>query len=227
MKDLQVGDQVLTSSDSYASVYAFGHKAVQEVGEFVQFNGALEMTGEHMVFLQGQSSPVRADSVQVGDVLKGASAGVPVTQIGSVVKQGLYAPLTKDGSIIVDGIVASSYISLQDSAHMVQVNGVDMPLSQHTFIHMSLAPLRMICSLVECTSLDEQGIFPYVAHGMKFIHWGQTQNLLVQLVILAIALTCLVAFTMIENSIGAPLAVAAAYGIMKVNGVSARKVKTV
>ena len=40
--------------------------------EFVQLvtqESTLEMSGEHLVFVAGKANPVRADSIQVGDVL--------------------------------------------------------------------------------------------------------------------------------------------------------------
>ena len=227
MKDLAVGDKVMTT-ESYQTVYAFGHKADEQVGTFVQFNkGQLEMTGEHMVFLDGRTNPVRADSVQVGDVLRGESSPVQVTQIKSVTQHGLYAPLTKVGTVIVDGIVASSYISLQDATNMVQIDGVNLPLSQHTGIHMTLSPFRMVCSFVECSSYDEQGMAPFVSQGMKFVHWAESQHFFIQLVLLALGLAVVSACMIVESSMGAPLVVVAAYGMMKASGISVRKVKTV
>lgn len=232
MKDLQVGDKVLTSSQNYQSVYSFGHKAAEAMGQFVQLTTAestLEMTGEHLVFLDNKSNPVRADSIKVGDVLRGEAAPAEVTQIGSIAKQGLYTPLTNDGTVVVNGIVASSYISLQDSAtELIQVEGINMGMSQHTFVHLTLSPFRMMCQIMECDSYNEQGMPQYVASGIQLEQWAESQHFLVQLVVLAAVLLGAGACMVLENSLGLPLVAAAVYyaAMMKFRGTS-KKFKTV
>ena len=151
MKELQVGDLVLTGSKNYEAVYAFGHHKQDGLYSFLQVHTKneqtpFEVTPEHLVFLSGRMNPVRADSIKVGDELRGATSGARVTKIAHVHKQGLYAPLTAKGSVVVDGIVASSYISLQSSAdEYVELQGGFKVMSQHSFVHMTLAPFRFFC----------------------------------------------------------------------------------
>ena len=122
MKDLQMGDFVLTdaASQKYEPVYSFGHYDKNWQADFVQLETAqnsLGLTANHLVYLQGQRSPIRADQVQLGDSIQTSTpASTPVTKISTVQNQGLFMPLTQSGKIMVNGILASSYVSIQDDA---------------------------------------------------------------------------------------------------------------
>merc|ERR1712048_1410472 len=111
MENLRVGDRVLTASGKYETVYAYGHFDEQKETQYIQFQtkstGILEMTNDHLVYVQGKSRPVKAGSVRVGDVLLSRRSSsnatttmtdgvvpVIVEEIFTVVRKGLYAPLT-------------------------------------------------------------------------------------------------------------------------------------
>ncbi|CAB9502309.1 unknown protein [Seminavis robusta] len=58
MKDLQVGDRVLTTSGTYQPIYSFGHYQTDQKATFLQIHTStnssskpLEMTGNHLIFL--------------------------------------------------------------------------------------------------------------------------------------------------------------------------------
>jgi len=192
MQDLQVGDRVLTARGSYGPVYAFGHYLPQKEAEFLQIyttaatkdgddesHQLLEMTGEHLVYVSHEPHPVRADSVQEGDyLLKGGASRqlLQVIRISSVVKQGLYAPLTPQGTVVVNGVVASSYVSLQKGQNHVVV-WEELPflgMSQHDYVHCGLAPLRLLCMGVSsryCTSYDHNGMPWYAALAVDANEW--------------------------------------------------------
>lgn len=82
MKDLKVGDRVLTKGMRYEPVYAFGRRVPGKLGSFLQIHtrpegqnttkvlAPLEPTEEHLLYLRGKDKPVRASSLKVGDVLK-------------------------------------------------------------------------------------------------------------------------------------------------------------
>ena len=155
MKNLQVGDRIFTG-ETYQPVYAFAHRDTTTETDFVQIQmdqrNTLEATGGHLVYVDGKSGPVRVDSIEVGDVLQGAV----VTKIGSVQRAGLYAPLTLDGKLIVDGAKASNYVSLE------QVDG--HALLRHNiqfFSHLGISPFRLLCTGVSsniCESYNDDGI---------------------------------------------------------------------
>ncbi|CAB9514818.1 Protein hedgehog [Seminavis robusta] len=233
MKNLQVGDRVLTANGAFEPVYAWGHKHATQKAEFLQFNGDLEMTGAHLVFLEGKTNPVRADSVNVGDVLQGAT----VKSIKTVKRQGVYTPLTPSGTVVVNGIAASSYVSLQENAkEYVAMQGGFAIISIHDFIHMAMSPFRMFTMGVSSSvSYTEEGVPTFAAAGIDLAQWADNQNILVQAVLFVVFLAVTGTSMMLENTFGpsmAPLAVAAgagAYALMKRNNISirAQKIKSV
>jgi hypothetical protein len=237
MKNLQVGDYVLTGSDSYQPVYAFGHYRPSKEAEFLQFHFGgdkqrkLEMTGEHLVYMKGKKHPVRADSVKVGDAFQEIWSGddKTVQTIEKVLKTGLYAPLTVDGTLIVDGIKASSYIGIQqDKNDYVKLQGDISVMSVQDFVHFTLSPMRLLCmgtSLDSCQSYNEDGMLTYAAKGFALIQWLDSLDLplAVQLVLLASAMLVFGAATALEmlavRSYGRTTLLAAAfyygYGVRK------------
>lgn len=240
MENLQVGDSVLTGSGKYSKVYTFGHLQKKTEATFLQIetaNQTLEMTGEHLVYLSDKSNPVRADSVKIGDTLRGDAAPAKVTSIGSVTREGLYAPLTLEGSLVVDGIVASGYVSFQkDSPEYVQVNGVNTGLSHHTYAHLGLAPYRLFCENIAtgniCNSYDDVGMPGFIRFAVELSNLAVEQNPFVQsLMLILIALVCGLCM-LLEGISGASLAPLAVLGgcvivVMKGETIASKKLKTV
>merc|ERR1719230_797254 len=104
--------------------------------EFVQLHTntsiiPLEMTDQHLIFLDGKKNPVRADSVKVGDVLQAEGKNAVVEKIELVTRTGIYNPLTSSGTIQVNGIIASNYVSFQKENHeyIELQGGIEMPMS--------------------------------------------------------------------------------------------------
>jgi hypothetical protein len=175
MKDLQVGDQIFTGSE-YQPVYGFAHHNPNVQAEFVKIqtdqDSSLEVTGGHFVYLQGMSSPVRADNIKVGDALQGAK----VTSIETVQKQGVYAPLTSNGRVQVDGIMASNYVSLDNGEeHALFADRVA------EFSHFGIAPFRLMCTrMTTCDSYNEDGVPKMLSTMQSFFEWATEQPLFVQ-----------------------------------------------
>jgi len=211
MTELEVGDKVLTGKeqDRYEPVYGFGHINADKTAEFFQIstsnNSPLEMTGNHMLFVRGKEHPVRADSIKVGDNLR-ADHGTfdSVTKIQTVTRKGVYAPLTPSGSIVVNGIVASTYVSMQD--HAVEYaefsNGAKIPfLTQEMGGHMSMSPMRMLCMGVSssfCEVHDEDGLMPWVRFGYSFLQWAMGFNVFVQALLCGLCFLVLAGFNVVE-----------------------------
>lgn len=132
MKDLRVGDKVLTSGEGgelkFEDVYFFGHADTDKVAEYVEIqlaeaNKPLQISKKHFVPL----CPVRgevceyadrvykyAKEAMVGDHLwrAGKDGSVElgrVEEIGSILARGMYNPYTLGGSIIVNDMLASAH----------------------------------------------------------------------------------------------------------------------
>lgn len=194
MKDLQVGDNVLTHLDPdggehFQRVYAFGHYHPTVRANFVQIffksqtqaqRKPLEVTGNHLLFVHGRSHPIRADSIQLGEALVGKdSSRLIVERIRLVHKNGIYAPLTKDATIIVNDLFTSTYISLHDHAQEY-VDSSLLNISQHDLCHLWMTPFRVMCSLSGsfgfCQSYNTDGRVPWVSLGMDLAEWLATLN---------------------------------------------------
>jgi Hint module len=193
MDHLEVGDKILTEDGVFQSVYSFAHRDPNEKATFLKIhsdNGQpLELTHEHLVFLADKKNPVRAKSVKVGDVLKSATGNgktATIKKIETVEKEGIYAPLTMGGSLVVNGVLASSYIAVQDTSKIentsqstlsdeymiLQGSKVQIPLiSHHQFVDMAISPYRLVCRTVgskfcDATKYIRDGMPLYVRLGL-------------------------------------------------------------
>ena len=172
MKHLHVGDRVLVGdSNAYEIVYGFAHMDREGRAEFLTIKTKdhdkrpLEVTPDHLVSVNGKYLP--AKSIRIGDVLQTEGEGntpAIVTKIKSGWKTGLYAPLTSSGTLLVNGVKASNYVTLkkEDNAEQVQF------LAHHWFIHMVHSPLRVAClgisaSICSNDHIDEENGYLHFA----------------------------------------------------------------
>ena len=68
-----------------------------------------------MLFLTDKPYPIPAAQVHVGDDVKTMEGPHTVTHITKIIRNGFYNPLTIDGTIVVNGIITSSFSSLDDN----------------------------------------------------------------------------------------------------------------
>lgn len=204
MKDLRVGDKVLTgTSNQYQSVYAFGHRDKEKETLFYQIytdanDNPLEMTGSHLVYVAEHSatSPKRnnliskrADQIEAGDLLVSADQGpVTVTAINTIMRKGIYMPLTQSGKVVVDGILSSCYVSIEEEAPNAIETSMAL-LSEETILHLWLSPIRMLCMGVSpayCNSYNKEGILSWLDLGRSILRYAEQQSILVQVFLLGI-----------------------------------------
>lgn len=218
MKDVALGDLVLTDTnpETYERIYNFGHYDKSALASFLQIhttdrrsnNVPLEMTGEHLVFVERHNrrlSAVRADTVQVGDAMSTGGGATIVTKLSSVEKKGLYMPLTPSGKIVVDGILASSYVSISEHAP----NVVNHPLihgwlSEDALLHLYLSPYRLYCMGLapHGCQLPENGIIPYLQWGQQLAEFGNEQTFGMQIVMGILLLAIFGSIYLVEAFIG-------------------------
>lgn len=134
MKDLMIGDRVMTSK-GFSRVFSFGHLDHKAIVRFLQIQTKqtiLEVTDDHMVFANG--SMVRAGDISVNDTL-GSSM---VVSIGIVERKGFYAPTTESGELLVSGIHVSCFAALI---------GLGPPWFEHLVNQAVHGPHRWLCAL--------------------------------------------------------------------------------
>jgi hypothetical protein len=114
MKQVQVGDQVLVQHGRYETVYTLAHVDHAQKAIFVRLEPmGLELSEQHMVYVKNQGRFVPASQVMVGDelVVSSTSTTSIVSSIRHVTRQGVYAPFTKSGTIVVHNVLASTFVA--------------------------------------------------------------------------------------------------------------------
>ncbi|CAB9514889.1 expressed unknown protein [Seminavis robusta] len=227
MTELNIGDKILTANNKYQPIYAFAHNDATTYTEFLQIHttsgiNPLEITGQHLVYVQGKDAPVTAKSIKVGDTLTEAGQGgaAVVTKIDTVQRHGIYAPLTPDGTLVVDGIVSSCYVSLQPNGdpQTMELKGCSAlsVFSHHRVAHMLLTVPRLVCmggiSPKWCQTYNEDGVALFVQTAFDLSDWFHAQHWMVQYFLLAVYLVVLCPLYALELLLGAKLAAAMILG---------------
>lgn len=191
IKDVTPGDRVLAASGKFERA-SFGHYDSTQEAEFLQFHmdaqSVLEVTPDHLLFLFGKKNPVRAESVKKGDaLLTSEGTKAEVRRIKTIQKEGIYTLFTESGSLVVDGMVASSYVSVQEGTEEhIKLPFVFPTLSHHDMAHLVLSPFRLLCMGVSprfCDTTSKDGTPGYGTAMMALKEWVQKQNIFVEAVV--------------------------------------------
>ena len=187
MEDLEIGDKVLTAK-GYEPVYSFGHRYPEDTEEYLMIFSELsilDISKEHMVFVEGGAA-VPAGMLQPGDKLQMHDGQLSeISHIKSVDKDGIYVPFTKSGTIVVNNVVASTFIAYQKSATLKIGSfdtGVSFQFFAHSFGIIHQAWCGGICHNEQYT---ENGISAFVARPHAATRWLMDQNVYVMAVVVA------------------------------------------
>lgn len=151
LSSLAPGDRIMALSGSgqvvFSQVLLFLHRDQDSRSSFLvletEDGQRLALTPHHLVFLAPHSKrhyseyqAQFASRAKRGDyvLISGPEGRVQPSQIISVSVEegvGVYAPLTEDGTLFVDGVLASSYALVED----------------HRLAHLAFGPLRFLSSL--------------------------------------------------------------------------------
>lgn len=159
LRDLKIGDSVQSADIATGLTFftkvlfdahnEYGH--AQQNVEFIRLvhaSGSLTLTESHFVAIDGGRF-VPAMDVMLGDKLviqTGQSlSNSEVVAIERVVKHGPYAPFTFNGQLLVDGVLASAYVSPAGFSEalknkLVSLVGWD---ALYSTIHVIFLPLRI------------------------------------------------------------------------------------
>jgi len=186
----------------YEPVYSFGHWApnASTTTMMIQIttasieqnkNNSLILTPDHMLFVMddlswssSSSSPVAAGNLHVGDYLLSSRSTTRQQQQETVVlitkveriqlqeEEGLYAPFTPSGTIVVNpksSIVASNYIDLW---YHQKDNSSRSIINPHWVTHTAMLPHRWRCYHYSDCSKERRnvdGISLSLSYAMKFM----------------------------------------------------------
>lgn len=152
MSELRLGEKVLSMNKDgqpiFSEVLMFMDRETSQKREFVRIrteNGAeISVTPAHLLLststissqnVQRRNQYVFADRLEEGDFLlvsvNGSLVPQKITKISSQLSRGVYAPLTNEGTIIVDNVVASCY-ALVDSQFVAHLSF--MPIRFYTIV---------------------------------------------------------------------------------------------
>jgi len=158
MDELQLGDKVLDRNSEWTSVIAFLHKAAGRY-VFVEVRVGEEtlvrLSPQHLIFRlsspRGDVEDVPAHKIKIGDTVQLKNGTGRVSDVRSVMADGIYAPLTTSGSMVVDDVWASCF-----PGHYL--NG----LVKHAFVqNYVMAPLRGLVNVVNMLGYDKLSQFMF------------------------------------------------------------------
>jgi len=199
MKNLRIGDMVRVSSgrtnhhagEGFEPVYSFGHYSPDIVGDFLEVRvidddttsarTPLQISPDHMLSVKSRGGFIPASALKVGDKIKNGGSGgddteLIVSSIRAVRALGVFAPFTPSGTIVVNGIVSSSFVSMDSSAEkssiLRRIGGVEV--SHQWIAHSFEFPHRVACHYMgQCPNemYDDRGISTWVSAPHKVGQW--------------------------------------------------------
>ncbi|KAH8343613.1 hypothetical protein KR059_000085 [Drosophila kikkawai] len=156
--ELSIGDRVLSMAANgqpvFSEVILFMDRNLEQMQNFVQLHtdggAVLTVTPAHLVSVwqpeRQQLAFVFADRVEeqnhvlVRDAATGELKPQRVIQVGSVRSKGVVAPLTREGTIVVNSVAASCYAVI----------------NSQSLAHWGLAPMRFLSTLEAWLPAKEQ-----------------------------------------------------------------------
>ena len=205
MRDLVVGDKVLTGSGTYEPVYSFGHKHDFIMATYLKIktdqDNPLEISPEHMVFIS-QDHSVPAGILKQGDTLLLSNGErTTIRSIDTIDRHGMYAPFTLSGRVVVNGIVASSYVSMQPtSEYLLLGKSLSTPFTIQWLAHAFEAPHRLAYRLgIAQEGHTKEGVSFWVKVPMQIATWLVQQNAVVMGLLMIPALAIFGIFWCLEQ----------------------------
>lgn len=172
IKNLRLGDMILSDErGTYTKFYSRGHYHEKALSQFLRIftevaEKPLEATPDHLVFMAARALPVPASTIKVGEFLLTVAGPARVTAVKKISRRGLSNPTTLSGTIVVDGVVASTQTVVPGFAGAepgwVYLGGVKV-VHWDWLVHAAHAPHRLVCGrLATCAEpLDDEGMAPF------------------------------------------------------------------
>ena len=192
MRDLRVGDEVLVVGGQYEKIYAFGHYHTTLPADFLRIftehqERPLELSEDHMVFVEG--SPLKAvpalslrvgDGVMLGNGTVTTVVAIDTTSTTTKGRRGVFAPFTASGTIVVNGLLASNYVSFQPTGYW-RIGGIVTPLSHQWLAHTYVSfHRRFLSSEPKTETYTETGVAAWLENPLRLTQWlfGQSSMIM-------------------------------------------------
>lgn len=168
LSSLQVGTRVRVLDEknqiTYSPIIAFLHRDMDEHAMYKRIrtkNSLIELSKRHLIN-QRQNGFIWAENLHEGDEILVVSSNIQneteweeVLEITDVYKQGLMAPLTEQGTIIVNNVHASCYALVKS----------------HQVAHFALAPYRFYYRLFGQLSDMNTMTTPILSYANGLLHF--------------------------------------------------------
>lgn len=187
IQHVAIGDMVKIGNAAFSEVYSFGHYDHDTKAAFLEISAdglhmPLVVSSDHLVFVENK--PVPASTVTIGDKLTLVDGLATVNSIKTVIGTGAFAPFTKAGTIVVNNVVASSYITLQPDFASLVIGGVGT-FDMHYLAHLFQAPHRVVCEVMATFCQEEtyiNGVSAWASGPLHVIRWLLRQKPVVMVI---------------------------------------------
>lgn len=210
MKDLHVGEEVLTPGGTFETVYSIARQHHTMKTAFLRVStekeSIIELTGNHLIYINGKKNPITASAVKVGDeLITSDGTSTVITEISPFVGEGVYTPLTPSGKIVVNGFVASAYaVPVGVGPEYLTFAGIDL-VNLQTLIHRTFIPAYQVhCRFIapgQCVDppRNEDGMADVAAVGQIYFNMFNEGNILTKFVFSALAVPAALATGVVCN----------------------------
>ena len=157
MHSLKIGEKVQVAAKGnicLEPVITVIHREQEKLQEFLSItttkNNNLKITEDHLLFVEknGLSQAIPARDVQIGDTVyvkqNGLMKTATVQDISTVHEKGVYAPVTRSGTILINDVHTSCYFDVL--SHKLSQRAMAVPRAVY---HVSPGILRWISGLGE------------------------------------------------------------------------------
>lgn len=171
MRDVRIGDELLVGESTYSPVIAFLIR--QEAGPMINYlriftkDSTLEMTPSHLILMHRQNdlnppNYLQAAKLRPGDSIflakndaHGKLEPIQVIRIESSIQSTeAYAPLTMEGTLIVDNVLVSCYGEYE----------------HQSLVHFVMFPLRFWYA-IQSYAYEFSTLHPYIQFWLDTSQW--------------------------------------------------------
>mmetsp|Transcript_4173 Transcript_4173/g.5991 ORF Transcript_4173/g.5991 Transcript_4173/m.5991 type:complete len:580 (+) Transcript_4173:147-1886(+) len=216
MKDLSIGDKVNIGEGIYEPIYSFGHYSPSMKADVLQIKTdartELRLSPNHLI-LTASRGTLPASHLKVGDeLLTGTEFSIEhVKSIDVVRSTGMFAPFTPSGKIVVDGILASSYIAFEDTEGFEIFSG--FKISHQWMAHTGSLPHRVMCYYMRSKFCEAEeytsegistGVYSSLLFFQKLFDFSNHSGFFVRYLLTGLLMTVLLLSSFVELTITNP-----------------------
>ena len=177
MSDLSIGDRVQACDTKsrrviYSEVIMFAHRdpGVQQVNYLkivLEDTSSIVLSSNHLIMSGERMKATMARNIEVDHMLftideEGVISSKKVVAVEEITDLGVFCPITKEGNVVVNNILASCYASVNDQAFFhgfIKVPGQNMA-------HLGLLPMRVLHKFrvkwVSQSAGKDEFVHPYI-----------------------------------------------------------------